>query len=47
MAAEGGYVSIVEFLIDSGAEIHVKDNIDVSNSLLAGPTCIHAPFVQT
>ena len=47
MAAEGGHVSIVEFLIDCGAEIDVKDNTDVSISLLAGPTCIHASFVQT
>ena len=34
MAAEGGHVSIVEFLIDRGAEIHVQDNTDVSISLL-------------
>ena len=46
MAAEGGYVSIVEFLVVSGAKIDVKDNTDVSISLLAGPTCIHAPFVH-
>ena len=38
MAAEGGYVNIVEFLINGGAEIDVKDNTDVSISLLAGPT---------
>ena len=47
MAAEGSFVNIVEFLIDRGAEIDVKDNTDVSISLLAGPTCIHAPFVKT
>ena len=46
MAAEGGHVSIVEFLIDSGAEIHVQDNTDVS-FLARSPTCIHTPFVQT
>ena len=46
MAAEGGYVSIVEFLADSGAEIDVKENTDVSISLLTGPKCIHAPFMQ-
>ena len=38
VAAEGGYVNIVEFLIEGGAEIDVKDNTDVSISLLAGPT---------
>ena len=46
MAAEGGCLSIVEFLVDSGAEIDVKENTDVSISLLTGPTCIHAPFAQ-
>ena len=42
MAAEGGYVNIVEFLVDSGAEIDVKDNTHVSISLLAGPTRMYS-----
>ena len=30
MAAEGGHLNIVEYLIDNGAEIDVKENVRVS-----------------
>ena len=30
MAAEGGHVNIVEFLVDKKAEIDVKENFGVS-----------------